>query len=139
VIDDIDGNILDGLESTAPVEYRPRPSPSEPPFIAAAAEVEPFEERKRPRPKRRRQARRALALALLGVVCFGFVFGALAVIAGRRAILDAVAASSAPHHVDCHLAYTAIAIARAGMALHLTIAIAIMPWVLFMLPFLRAI
>lgn len=99
-------------------------------WVAAAVHLEPIVLPEPPRPHRR-EARRALALALLGVVCLGFVFGPLALVRGQRArfaLLDD------PHAADAGVARAAIAIGKVGLAIHLAIAISIIPWLLFVLP-----
>lgn len=98
-----------------------------------ASAAEPDEER----PKReadKPSAKRALAFAVLGVVCFGFIFGALALRMGRTALLSQV---GAPNYADASAARSAMALGKAGMAVHLLIALSALPWLLFMLPFLH--
>src|SRR5438105_542702 len=98
-----------------------------------AAYVEPLDAPP-PTPPLRTNARRALAFAILGVVCFGFVFGPLALAIAHRARLATIAA---PHLNDVGITEAATAVGKAGMALHLAIVITALPWLLFMLPFLR--
>ena len=78
-----------------------------------------------------REARRALAWAILGLVCFGFVFGPVALALGQRARLARVAD---PELGDAGLARTAVTIGKVGLALHLTLAFTVLPWLLFVLP-----
>jgi len=106
-----------------------------PSWVAAAANLDPIALPEPPAPPVRRDARRALVLAILGVLCLGFVFGPLALALGQRVKLALVGAPMPAG--DAGTAEAAIALGKVGMALHLTIAFTILPWVLFMLPFLR--
>jgi hypothetical protein len=100
-------------------------------WIAVAAHLEPLDlPAPRPRP-RSRDARRALAWAILGVLCFGFVFGPLALIHAHRARF-AIAAD--PQIGGAGTARAAIALGKVGLALHLTVAMTVLPWLLFALP-----
>ena len=104
-------------------------------WVAEAACVEPPEvEAPRPRP-RRTEARRALAWGVLGVLCFGFVFGPLALALGHRTRMAMLAEDD---HRGASTVRAAITLGRLGLALHLTIAMTILPWVLFVLPLMDA-
>jgi hypothetical protein len=97
--------------------------------IATAAHVEPIAE-----PKRRPAlpvAWRALAWAVASVVVLGFVLGPIALGMGHRARL---AVAERPELGGAGAAEAAIVLGRVGMALHLTLAITVLPWVLFVLP-----
>jgi hypothetical protein len=96
-------------------------------YVAIAAHLEPLELPERPRPARpgHREARLALAWAILGVVCLGFVFGPLALMLGRRARF-AIAVD--PERGGAGMAHAAIALGKLGLALHLTVAITVLPW-----------
>jgi hypothetical protein len=99
-------------------------------FIAIAGSPEPMPYLDRPSP-RCPEARRALALAILGVLFLGLVFGPLALALGHRATL---AIADEPRLGDARVARAAIALGKVGLAVHLTIAVTIVPWVLFVLP-----
>jgi hypothetical protein len=102
-------------------------------WVAQATEARPVEtseRRKRTSMPPGAQAQRAMALALLGVVCFGFVFGPMALARSRRARLALI---DAPHLGGAGTAHRAMVLGKAGLALHLTIAGAALPWLLFML------
>jgi hypothetical protein len=103
---------------------------AEAPWIADASCLEPIEVPDRPE-ARCKDAPRALAYAILGVLCFGLVFGPLALALGQRARL-AIAAE--PRLRGAATARAAIAIGQVGLALHLTIAMTVLPWLLFALP-----
>ncbi len=100
------------------------------PWIADAACLQPIEEPARPGP-RCRDARSALVWAILAVVCLGFVFGPLALSTGRRARLAIV---MQPELGGARMARVAVVLGTLGMALHLTILMAVLPWLLFVLP-----
>jgi hypothetical protein len=101
------------------------------PWIADAACVEaPLEVPERTKPKCA-DARRALIWAILGVVCFGVVFGPLALAVGHRARLTLAAQ---PELGGARTARIAIALGRVGLALHLTLLLTALPWLLFALP-----
>jgi len=105
---------------------------TEAPWIADASCFEPIEVPDRPE-ARCDDAWRALACAILGVLCFGLVFGPLALSLGRRARL---AIAFDPHLRGASAARAAIAIGSLGLALHLTIVMTALPWLLFVLPLL---
>ncbi len=105
------------------------------PWVAEAVCVEPMEAPLPPPQPRRAQARRALACAILGVLFFGLVFGPLAVALGHRVRLAMLAESDTE---GAPTARAAIALGRLGLAIHLTIAMAVLPWLLFLLPLLNA-
>jgi hypothetical protein len=100
------------------------------PWIADASYLEPIEEPHRPQ-ARCEDAWRALACAILGVLCLGLVFGPLALSLGQRARL-AIAAE--PRLRGAATARAAIALGSLGLALHLTIVMTVLPWLLFALP-----
>lgn len=100
-------------------------------WIAVAASNEPLDLPEPPPRARCVDARRALWWAVLGVVCFGFVFGPLALAIAYRARL-AIAAE--PELDGAGTVHAAITLGKMGMALHLTVAIAALPWLLFALP-----
>jgi hypothetical protein len=106
-----------------------------PSWVEAAANPEPLVLPVPPASPYLRDARRALLLGVASVLCLGFVLGPLALARGRRAKLawsgDLVAAG------DAGTAEAAIVLGKVGMALHLTIVSAILPWILFMLPLLH--
>jgi hypothetical protein len=104
-------------------------------WFAEAVIFQPEQVVNRAPPKPARNDRRALALAILGVICFGFVFGPLALIFGQRARVAMVEGS---RHESGRMTQTAITVGKLGMALHLTLAICVVPWLLFMLPLLNA-
>src|SRR5437660_1686737 len=89
------------------------------PWIADAACLEPLEVPDRAKP-RCPDARRALAWAILGVVCFGFVFGPVALALGHRARF---AIAARPELGGARAARAANTLGRLGLALHLTIAL----------------
>jgi hypothetical protein len=105
-------------------------SDADAPWIAEASPTESLELPTRPRP-RCREARRALLWAILGVVCLGFVFGPLALALGQKARL---AIAEDPGLGDARTARAAIALGKVGLALHLTLAMAALPWLLFAMP-----
>jgi hypothetical protein len=102
-------------------------------WIAQAYEVDAEPPARRERPPRD-QARWAMALAVLGVLCLGFVFGPMALSRGRRVALSL---ADAPELGGASTAEAAMMVGKAGLALHLAIAATLIPWLLFMLPFLR--
>jgi hypothetical protein len=100
-------------------------------FVAVASSNEPLDLPEPPPPRTRCvDARRALWWAVLGVVCFGFVFGPVALTLAYRARL-AIAAE--PELEGAGTAQAAMTIGRMGMALHLTLLAAALPWILFTL------
>jgi hypothetical protein len=99
-------------------------------WIAEAAPTRTLELPDPPRP-RCPEARRALVWAILGVVCLGFVFGPVALALGQRARL---AIAEEPALGDLGTAHAAIALGKVGLALHLALVMAALPWVLFALP-----
>ncbi len=100
-------------------------------WIAVAAHLEPLVLPEAPPPPGRREARRALAWAILGVVCLGFVFGPLALSLGQR---ERFALAGDPERGGAGMARAAITLGKVGLALHLTVAITVVPWLLFALP-----
>jgi hypothetical protein len=106
-------------------------SAAEAPWISEAAYVEPPLEA----PERRRpacpEARRALVWAVLAVAGLGVVCGPLALALGQRARL-AIAAQ--PELRGAGAARAAIALGHVGLAIHLAILLAALPWLLFALP-----
>ncbi len=100
-------------------------------WIAVAAYNEPLDLPEPPSRTRCVDARRALWWAVLGVVCFGFVFGPLALALAYRARL---AIAERPELEGAGTVRAAITIGKMGMALHLTLAVAALPWLLFALP-----
>ena len=106
-----------------------------PSWVEAAATPEPLAPPKPLGSPHLRDARRALFLGVAGVLCFGFVLGPLALARGRRVKLalggDLRAAG------DAETAEAAIVLGKVGMALHLTIASTVLPWILFMLPLMQ--
>jgi hypothetical protein len=105
-----------------------RPAESDP-FVASAALVEPLEDEPSPEPPGDVDARRALALGVVGVLGLGVVTGPLAIALGQRAELEDLDASAARR------ARAGIALGRAGLALHLAFAAALLPWLMFVMPF----
>jgi hypothetical protein len=98
------------------------------PFIADAAFTQIESVPPPPLRPRRAAARRALGSALVGVVFLGFVFGPLALSLGHRARL----AMLADDDLDgASTVRAAILLGRVGMALHLTLVAAALPWLLF--------
>jgi hypothetical protein len=113
--------------------HHPRGYEDDPPWVADATCFEPLAA---PEPRRQPSvpdARRALWFGVLAVVCFGLIFGPLALAVGQRARL---ALAGQPESRDAGVAHTAIALGKLGMALHLAILLSAIPWVLFMLPLL---
>lgn len=106
---------------------------SQPLWVEAADHLEPIALPEPPRAPEHRDARRALVLAIVGVVCLGFVFGPLALALGQRARMALLAA---PDGGGAGEAHAAIALGKIGLALHLTIAASVVPWLLFVLPLL---
>jgi hypothetical protein len=106
-----------------------------PTWVEAAANLDPLALPDPPPPPERRDARRALIFAVLGVLCFGFVFGPLALARGRRVRLALVGEPT--RAAAANTAERAITLGKVGTALHLTLALTVLPWLLFMLPFLR--
>jgi hypothetical protein len=98
-------------------------------WIAVAAHLEPLDVPDPPSRLRSPQARRALASAILGTVFLGFVFGPLALALGQRAALADV-----QHLGDARLARAAITLGKVGLAVHLTLLCAVIPWLLFVMP-----
>ena len=92
--------------------------------------MEPLDVPERPRP-RCPDARRALIWGVLSVVCFGFIFGPLALAMGHRARF---AIADRPELGGAGAARAAITLGRVGLALHLTILMTVLPWLLFVLP-----
>lgn len=105
----------------------------DPPWVADAMCFEPLAAPESRRAPSVPDARRALWFGILAVVCFGLVFGPLALAVGQRARL---ALAGQPESRETGVAHTAIALGKLGMALHLTILLSAIPWVLFMLPLL---
>ncbi|HVY48812.1 MAG TPA: hypothetical protein VHB21_23145 [Minicystis sp.] len=101
--------------------------------VVAASDHVPVDAPDEARAAPPREARRALAIAVLGLVCFGFLLGPLALALARRAELARAASPELDH--EAGLARAAASIGRVGTALHLAAALAAAPWVLFMLPF----
>ena len=101
-------------------------------WVSAGAAFEPIEVPALPRAAKppSGDARPALAVAALGVLFFGFILGPIAVGLAQRAELAQLDGGADGHPQ----ARTAARIGRIGMALHLTIALAAIPWVLGMLP-----
>ncbi|HEY4121971.1 MAG TPA: hypothetical protein VGM56_29090 [Byssovorax sp.] len=101
-------------------------------WVSAGAAFEPIEGPPAPRAKRppSSDARPALAIAALGVLFFGFILGPIAVALAQRAELAQMDRGADGHPQ----ARAAAKIGRLGMALHLAIALAAIPWVMFMLP-----
>jgi hypothetical protein len=110
----------------------------DPGWVASADHLDPVIGPAGPPPRRhRRDARRALALAIVGVACFGFVLGPLALILGQRTrfamIVDRLdRGTSEPG--DAAVVHAAITLGKVGLALHLAILASVIPWLLFALP-----
>jgi hypothetical protein len=108
------------------------------PWVAQASCLEPGldqePDREKPRPRRRRGAARALACGVVGVLFLGFVFGPMAVSLGERLRLAMVASGDHADHADASTLRAAVVLGRIGTAIHLTLAMAALPWLLFMLP-----
>ena len=100
-------------------------------WVAAAAHLEPPALPEPPPRPGRREARRALAWAILGIVCLGFVFGPLALALGQR---ERFALAGDPDRGGAGMARAAITLGKVGLALHLTVAVTVLPWILFALP-----
>lgn len=103
-----------------------------------ASYVEPLDVPERRPPAN--QARRALVLAVLGVVFLGFVFGPLALAIAQRSRLAMLSAPSplpGALHADTRTLAAATSIGRAGLALHLMLAVSALPWILFGIAVLR--
>jgi hypothetical protein len=75
-----------------------------------------------------------VSVALLGLA-FGLIFAPIAVAWGERLRL-AMAAEGDPRGAAAVRA--AIVIGRVGIAIHLTLAMTALPWVLFMMPLMDA-
>lgn len=104
----------------------------EPGWIAIAGHPEPLTLPERARRRARTAgAGRALACALLGVLCFGIVLGPLALSMGYKARF---AIADEPEMGGAGVADAAIALGKLGLALHLAIALTVLPWLLFALP-----
>jgi fatty acid desaturase len=82
---------------------------------------------------RRRIARRAVVCGLVGLVCFGFIFGPMAFALGQRLRMAMVADDDL---TSARAVHTAVLLGRIGMAVHLTLAMAVLPWLLFAFPLL---
>jgi len=107
------------------------PGPDDNDWIAVAAHLEPLAVADPPPRPGQREARWALAWGILGVVCLGFVFGPLALALGQR---ERFALAGDPARGGARMAHAAITLGKVGLALHLTVAITALPWILFMLP-----
>jgi hypothetical protein len=106
-----------------------------PSWVEAAANPEPLALPEPPPSPYLRDARRALLLGVAGVLCLGFVLGPLALARGKRVKLALGGDLLADR--DAGTAEAAIVLGKVGMAIHLTIVSAILPWILFVLPFLH--
>jgi hypothetical protein len=91
--------------------------------------IPPARARKRRRPLR--AAQRAMVFGVLGVICCGFVFGPLALRWGQS---SRIAVAGGEDQGDASLAEVAVTLGKAGMAIHLAVILASLPWLLFMLP-----
>lgn len=106
--------------------------PADEPYCAVASYVPPPPIDDAPvRSAARRDAQRALALAIAGVLVLGFVLGPLSLALSQRARL---ADRDAAWPANAGLTYAAETLARFGLALHLTLAMSVLPWLLFALP-----
>jgi hypothetical protein len=85
--------------------------------------------------RRRRGARKALAVSIVGVLCLGFILGPLALGLGQRLRLAMILEEDVSSASTVH---AAIFLARVGLALHLTLAMAALPWILFVVPLMSA-
>jgi hypothetical protein len=103
-------------------------------WVASATDFEPLALPERKKSPGSPDARRALYLAIAGMLGFGIVLSPLALALGRRA---RVAQVSGDQPGDAGTAHAAITLGKMGFALHLAIAISVLPWLLFMLPFLH--
>jgi hypothetical protein len=81
--------------------------------------------------RRLRPAQRAMVFGVLGVVCFGFFFGPLALRFGQSARIGAAGGEDLG---DVGLADAAVTLGKAGLALHLAALLAAIPWVMFVVP-----
>ena len=113
----LDEAMVEAAEGTV-VEARPMTHEPEAPKVSGL-------------PDPRRDAGRALAFGILGVVCFGFVFGPVALALGRRARLGF---DADPSLGEGRMAHAAITLGKIGLALHLALLASTGPWFIFVMP-----